>query len=77
MAQSFDVLAWLDGLYSTLPGTNTITNEKWPEAQKARAAVAELIEAATAVERLATRHNGDDRMFDRLHAALASFSEAR
>lgn len=36
----------------------------------ARAAVAELMEAAATVERNAVRCDGDDRMFDRLHAAL-------
>jgi len=41
------------------------------ELANARAVVAELINAASAVEYNATRHDGDDRMFDRLHAALA------
>ena len=45
-----DVLAWLDSLHSTTE-SGAITNHKWPEAQEARAAVAELIPDARAAAR--------------------------
>ncbi|WP_139174848.1 hypothetical protein [Lysobacter enzymogenes] len=53
----------------------------WRESEdETRAAVTafdELVQAAAAVERFATRHDGDDRMFDRLHAALAAVEARR
>lgn len=42
MSASFYVLAWLDSLHATT-ADGALTSRKWPEAQEARAAVAELI----------------------------------
>ena len=48
-----------------------VMNQRAQAMDAASAVVAELIAASTTVERRATRHTGDDRMFDRLRAALA------
>ncbi len=82
-ARAVDPLAFLDSLHVT-DADGAITNRKWPEAQDARAAVAELVAAVAAVygEPCYDEDNaGDDPcapdcMSCRIRAALAPFSEA-
>jgi hypothetical protein len=63
----------LDGDYGQPAPNEAMTMEV--SLREARAAVAELVEAARVVERFAVRHY-DDAMYDRLFAALAAFGDA-
>ena len=77
-----DVLAWLDSLHATT-ADGAVTNRKWMEAQEARAAVAELIEAARRAAVASCRgddfHPGTIRNadLDALRAALANVGGAK
>lgn len=74
--EQIDVLAWLDSLHATT-AAGAVSNEKWPEAQQARAAVAELVEAARYAQCACTpkeRYSGHqvDCWMPYLRAAIAA-----
>lgn len=74
MSAQVNLLAVMDrGIELLMSGHATLWTAR--DVLTLRAAVADLVEAAATVEKLATLHDGDDYMFDRLHAALAPFME--
>lgn len=78
MSAPVDVLAVMDRAFKD--ACASVTTEGYlltRDIPEARAAVSELVSAAHAVERLATRHDGDDRMFNRLRAAIARCGGAK
>lgn len=74
MSGPVDVLAWLDSLHATT-ANGAIANGKWDEAQTARAVVAELIEAASEMNRLAKGPTGGVGVADK-HAVIARMDAA-
>jgi len=80
VSRPVDVLAVMDAAHGALEAPLVLKAAERKRQQcalrEARAAVAELVEAAATVERMATRHDGDERMFNRLRAALLKFGGA-